>query len=62
MKLLKKINYVLKAVTPEARALKAAVKDIQTFSLPCMQSGWLSLLERDTCVFWQVATEEISRF
>lgn len=43
MKLLKKINYVLKAVTPEVRALNIAVKDIQTFSLSCMQSGWLSL-------------------
>lgn len=43
MKLLKKLNYVLKPVTPGVRALNVAVKDIQTFSLPCMQSSWLSL-------------------
>lgn len=43
VKLLKKINEVLKPVTPGLRALNIPVKDIQTCSLPCMQSSWLSL-------------------
>lgn len=62
MKLLKKLNYILKPVTPGVRALNIAVKDIQTFSLTCMQSSWLTLWEKENCVFWQVAREEISRF
>lgn len=43
MKLLKKINEVLMPVTPGLRALNIHIKDIQTCSLPCMQSSWLSL-------------------
>lgn len=43
MTLPKKLDYVLKPVTPGVRALKVGVKDIQTFGLPCMQSSWLCL-------------------
>lgn len=60
-KLLKKLNYALKPVTPGVRALNVAVKNIQTFTLPCMQSGWFHLWEKENCVFWQVAPE-VSRF